>query len=337
MVKKKPTIHDVAAQAGVTATTVSRVLNDYHYVSAKTREHVLQVIKELDYRPRQSARQLRTRSAGLFGLLTDDISITPYGYDIARGVQDAAWERNQFIVIVSVGREHRLIEGAVEKLLEREIEGIIYASAIYSAVELPGLLNEVPTVLANCYATDGRYTAFLPDERAGGYAATELLLKEGHKRIAFMNLTDDPIRNASFERQVGYKEALADYGVSFDEQLLRYTHHEPLRGYYLSQEMLDWDEPPSAFFCGNDRTALECYLALKERGLRIPDDIAVVGYDNYEAISERLHPPLTTVAIPYYQMGYQAMRYLYDNIDKGKAMTPVHTMIKCPPIIRHSV
>ena len=335
--KKRPTIHDVAERAGVTATTVSRVLNNHHYVSDETRAHVLEVIKEMDYRPRHSARQMRTQTTRLFGLLTDEISTSPYGYEIIRGAQEEAWAHNQVMMIINVGRDKKLIEEAVEELLEREVEGIIYASSVHSVVDLPSLLTKVPTVLANCYEEQDRFVSFIANEVKGGFDATRILLEQGHRRIAFLNLMPTDKRKASAERLMGYQKALGEHGIPFDPQLLRYTNHEPLAGYYYAREFMQFDNPPTAFFCGNDRTALECYMALKELGIKIPDDMSIVGYDDYKDISERLHPPLTTIALPQYQIGRSAMNYLYDSIHNGKNLKTIRMLIDCPPVIRDSV
>ena len=335
--KKRATIHDVAASAGVTATTVSRVLNDHQYVSEETRARVLEIIKELDYRPRYSARQMRTRTTRLFGLLTDEISTSPYGYDVIKGAQDEAWRCNQMILMMTVGRDKQLIEEAVGELLEREVEGLIYASAIYSPVELPDIVTKLPIVLANCFDKAGRFTSFLADEVTGGYEATKLLLEKGHRRIAFLNLTSGPDRNSSIERLIGYKKALKEYRLPFESELLRYTEHVPLAGYRYTNEFLDSENPPTAFFCGNDRTALECYMALKERRIRISDDISVVGYDNYVDICEHLYPPLTTVAMPQYEIGSYAMKHLLEAIHDEKKLLPRNVLFPCPPIIRGSV
>jgi LacI family transcriptional regulator len=144
-------------------------------------------------------------------------------------------------------------------------------------------------------------------------------------------------RNASVERLIGHKRALAEYGIQFDPALVRYTEHKPLAGYHFTLEMLQCKPRPTAFFCGNDRTALECYSALKEMGIRIPEDIAVIGYDNYRDICERLHPPLTTIALPQYEIGAKAMGYLYECVYGRELPDTGHVLIACPPVIRDSV
>ena len=335
---KRPTIHDVAQKAGVTATTVSRVINNYHYVSIETRALVLQTIKDMGYRPRLSARHLRTQATRLFGVLTDQITTSPYGFNMVRGAQDEAWKNKQVMMVFNVGDKKARMEEAIEELIEREVEGVIYASMIYKEVELPQSLNKIPTVLTNCYEKRTRFMTFLVDEVRGGYDATKILIEKGHQRIAFLNLTSDPKRRSSAERLIGYRKALEEHGIAFDKKLLHYLEHKPLAGYQHTLKIMQLEKPPTAIFCGNDRTALECFSALKELGIKIPDDVSIVGYDNHLDISEHLHPTLTTVELPHYQIGREAMRCLTSHSSDGDVVSePATVLVNCPLVFRNSV
>jgi LacI family transcriptional regulator len=165
------------------------------------------------------------------------------------------------------------------------------------------------------------------------------LLTAGHRRIAFINLgTPDngrPPAAAATGRLAGFKHALAEADVPFDEDLLRYTNQLPQTNYQLALELLELPSPPTAFFCGNDRTALGVYGACSHLGLRIPQDIAVVGFDNHKDIAESLWPPLTTVQLPHYEMGQWAVEYLM-NAD-GSEHQVVQHQINCDLVERASV
>lgn len=312
----KHTIEDIARAAGVSRGTVSRVLNDHPSVNDETRQKVLAVIEELGYRPSFSARHMRTNSSNLvgFGLITDEVITTPYAVDMIRGAQEMLWAQGKVMLVVNAGYRTAMTEASLEALLERRVEGIIYATMYHRPVELPPQMSHVPVVLANCFSPEGLYASVVPDEVAGGYVATLACLKKGHRRIAFINLgaPEDglpPIPAAS-GRLEGYKRALAEYDVPFDKSLLRYNDQSPHNNYQLTHELMRLSDPPTAIFCGNDRTAMGCYGALSQLGLRIPDDVAVVGFDNQLDIAQGLWPPLTTVQLPHYEMGKWAVEYL---------------------------
>ena len=270
-------IEEVARRAGVSRGTVSRVLNDHPSVSAATRQKVLEVIEQLNYLPSFSARHMRTNSSNLvgFGLITDEVITTPYAVDMISGAQETLWKQGKVMLVVNAGYATDMTEASLEALLERRVEGIIYATMFHRPVELPPQISQVPIVLANCYAVGRDYPSVVPDEFGGGYSATKFLLEKGHRRIAFINLSDttgtlDQIP-AAIGRLDGYKQALAEYDVPFDETLIRYTDQKPQTNYRLSYEFMQLPKPPTGFFCGNDRTAMGCYGALSELGLRIPE------------------------------------------------------------------
>jgi LacI family transcriptional regulator len=334
----KHTIHDIARRAGVGATTVSRVLNDHPYVSEATRKKVMDAIAALDYRPSYSARHMRTRSSRLIGFVADEVATTPWAVDMIKGAHEASWEQSKLLLVVSAGRDLKVTEEAVEVLLERQVEGIIYAAMYHRPVRLPENIAKVPTVLADCFVEDRSLPSVVPDEVQGGRDATLCLLEKGHRRIGFINLGapkdgGDPVPAATGRLQ-GYKEALSAYGVPYDETLIRYTDQRPETHYRLTQELLALPNPPTAIFCGNDRTAMGCYGVLKEMGLRIPEDVAVVSYDNQLDIAQGLWPPLTSAQLPHYEMGKWAVDFL---LSHDAPLPPVQHKLECPLVRRASV
>lgn len=333
---EKPTIEDIARYVGVSRSTVSRVINDQPDVSDETRQAILDAIEELNYRPMQSARHMRTANSNLvgFGLVTDEVITTPYAVDMIAGAQDALWERNKIMLVVRAGYGTELTAKSIEAMLERRVEGIIYASLYHRVVELPPNITEVPTVLANCFVADQSLPSVVPDETQGGYEATRHLLRQGHKRIGFLNLGGDPVVAAS-GRLEGYRLALREYDVPFDPELVLYTAIDSRSNFDLTVELMRLPQPPTAIFCGNDRTAMGCYGALASLGLQIPIDVAVVGYDNQLDIAEGLYPPLTTIQLPHYDMGRWAVEYLanHNNYDQT---SPTQMKVKCPIVVRQS-
>jgi LacI family transcriptional regulator len=202
---RSPTIGDVARHAGVSPTTVSFVLNDVagSGISEATKERVRASARELRYRPNATARLLRTDRSHAIGFVTDEIASTPFAGDVVEGAQEAAWEAGKFLMIVNTGENRRIEEAAVGIMLERRVEGIIYASMYHRAVKPPADSREVPTVLLNCYSEDGPWASVVPDEVSGGRTATQVLLDKGHERVGFINL--DPALPAAIGRLQGTK------------------------------------------------------------------------------------------------------------------------------------
>lgn len=323
----KYTIKDIAKHAGVGTTTVSRVLNNHPYVSEEKRQAVLEAIDALNYRQNLSARWLRGGSTGLIGFLTDEVATTPYAVDIIRGAQDAASANEQVLLVVNSGEN---IEAAIEFLLERQVIGIVYAAMSHREVQLPDNIYQVPTALANCYLADGSLPSAVPDEIIGGYRATKILLEAGHRRIGFLNVIP-PSVDARDGRLAGYKQALAEYDIPYDPQLVNTAELAP-HNYAATQALLNLDNPPTAIFSGTDRTAMATYLAIRDAGLRIPDDISVVGFDNQVDVAINLIPLLTTIQLPHYEMGQWAVRQLFSDTEN-----PIQEKIDCPLVERESV
>jgi LacI family transcriptional regulator len=334
--RRSPTIGDVARLAGVSPTTVSFVLNDVagSGISEATKERVRASARKLRYRPNATARLLRTDRSHAIGFVTGEIASTPFAGDVVEGAQEAAWEAGKILMIVNTGENRGIEEAAVGMMLERRVEGIIHASMYHRAVEPPADSREVPTVLLNCYSEDGLWASVVPDEVSGGHRATEVLLGKGHERVGFINL--DPILPAANGRLRGYKQALGARELPFDDSLVTNGDGTASSGYRLAAELTRMPNPPTALFCGTDQTAMGAYEALKERGLRIPEDVAVVGFDNQELIAAHLRPALSTVALPHYAMGRWAVNHLIDQAECDNT-TPVRHVIDCPYVERESV
>lgn len=332
--RRSPTIGDVARLAGVSPTTVSFVLNGVgSRISERTTQRVRSAVRDLGYRPNATAKLLRTSRSDNIGFITDEIASTPHAGGIIVGAQDAAWESGKILMIVNTGLNRRIEELAVEMMLERQVEGIIYAAMYHRAVDPTKACGEVPAILLNCYSEDGGWVSVVPDEVAGGRTATRVLLEKGHERVGFINLP--PGLSATVGRLEGYRQALEERGLEFDGSLVVYGDGRASGGYDRALELLRSEKPPTALFCGNDQTAMGAYEAIKELGLRIPEDVAVVGFDDEEIIAPRLRPPLSTVALPHYQMGKWAVDYLISH-SASREMPVAHEALECTYIERDS-
>ena len=203
----------------------------------------------------------------LYGLVTEIVT-APFAVDIIKGAQDRALVDQKYLLIGSTESDPATETAVVERLLEQRVEGLIFAATWHRAVTIPEIAREVPTVLVNCFDSEGRFPAVVPDERAGGRRATERLLAAGHRRIGFVNL--DPDMPAAVGRRIGFHETLLEAGIAPDENLEIYGHATADGGYTAASALLDLADPPTAIFCANDRMAMGAYDAIKERGLRIP-------------------------------------------------------------------
>jgi|SRR5579864_1521610 len=338
MVNKRPNIQDIAAHAQVARATVSRVLNNDPHVSAKSRERVLQAIEALNYRPSFSAKYMRTKRSHTIGFITDHIATTPFAGDILKGAQDAAWAHGVVLLVVNTGRKPEVETAAIEIMLERDVEGIIYAAMYHREVALPANMRNVPCVLLDCFSRDRSVSSVVPDEVGGAYTAIEVFLKKGHRRIAFINIDPSIATIASEKRLQGYRQALAAYNVALDETLVSYGNAQADSGYTHTMTLMQSPELPSAIFCGNDRMAMGCYMAVQEMGLKIPRDVAVIGFDNQRIIARYLRPPLSTMSLPHYEMGQWAIEQLRREIAaETNHTTPVQHQLACQFVERESV
>lgn len=329
------TIKEVAKLAGVSLITASRVINDQPNVRPEMREKVLRAIKVLDYRPNAMARGLRVSSSDLLGFVTDNIATTPFAVDIIRGAQDIAEANGKTLLVIDTKGNTATEHTVFERMIGWQVEGVIFATEYHRVVSPYPDLHTFPSVLVDCYAADRSLPSVVPDEVQGAYLATETLLQHGHRRIGFIN--GPSAFPASTGRLQGYKQALAAYNVRFDKRLVRSGNWWQESGYAHTLTLMELADPPTALFCGNDWMAMGAYDALKELGQSIPGDVAVVGFDNREVIAAHMRPPLTTVALPYYDMGRWAVEYLITQASHEGLSDPIQAKLQCPLIVRESV
>lgn len=334
--KRPATMSDIALQAGVSRTTVSFVLNNHvssASIPAGTKDRILEAAKKLSYRPNLAAKVLHTNQTHTIGFITDEIATTPHAVNIIKGAQDAAWVHGKLLLIVNTSSDAKVTETAIEMMLERQVEGIIYAAMYHQEVALPANMYEGSAVLLDCFCADRSLPSVVPDEIQGGRTATEELLKKGHRRIGFLNIVDRT--PAASGRLEGYKQALQAYDIPFDEDLVRFHFGDSRGGYQGTLELLQLREPPTAIFCFKDGMAIGVYDALRTLGVSIPGELAVMGFDNQELIAAQLSPPLSTMQLPHYQMGQWAVQLLLEY--NGESLPPVQHTIDCPYIERQSV
>lgn len=326
---------DVAAMAGVSQATVSLVLNGSPGVklAQSTRDRVFASAADLGYQfvPRRARRSQITRSTIVF--VADEVSTDPWIPLAFEGASDRALDFGvTTALLVSHGDDE--VEALLAPLLDQPgVLGYIYGTALTRLVEPAPSLKQKQSILINCYDRDGTLPGVLPADVAGGRLATERLLEAGRRRIGLINGQQgvDNSRN----RLRGYKQALAAYDVGFDSALVRSGNWEPSSGYEMTHQLMQLPNPPDGIFCANDMMAMGCIDALRERGISVPGDVAVIGYDDRE-IAQFTHPPLTTLILPFYDMGQLAADMLLGETPFPDAGSPP-TLVDCPLIERGSV
>jgi LacI family transcriptional regulator len=335
---RRPTMTDVARLADVSQTSVSLVLNQIADagIAENTRERVMAIARDIGYElpgGRRIQRQASDRS--VIAYLVDEISTSPHPVYSLDGARDAGWDAG-ILVAAHVTRSNPELEAATIDIIKSDpnVVGIVYSTIFTRKVSPPPSLNGIPTVLLNCYTPDHRFHAIIPGEVAGAFTATEYLVKNGHRRIGFIN--GESWTDAAVDRLKGFRQALATADIAFDQSLYRNGDWLPLRGYQLSLELLALPNPPTALFCANDLMALGALEAAAELGLRVPEDVSIMGYDDQE-LARYSHPPLSTLVLPNYEMGRRATDLLIDIAVHNKVIRPMTIKIDGPLIERASV
>jgi LacI family transcriptional regulator len=332
-------IRQVAAEAGVSATTVSHVLNEAPgaQVRDETRKRVLETAERLGYKANRAARSLRTRRTGTLGLIGDSIATTPYAGQMILGAQRAAQQRGYTVVLFNTEDDAAVEARELKTLLEYQVDGILYATMYHRVVTVPKVLTGTPLVLLDAESPGSTVPSVVPDEVSGGRTATEELARLGHRRIGFITNVDDV--PATSGRLQGYREALAAAGVEFDPELVVSDESETWGGFRATRALLSRQDRPTALFAYNDRMAMGAYRAAAELGLRIPQDLSVIGFDDQELLTRGLYPELTSVALPHYAMGQWAGDTLADLLDGSTDRDPAATyplLMPCPLVTRSS-
>lgn len=334
---RRPSMQDVANLAGVSTTTVSFVMNDVpdSNIPSETQERVWEAVRELDYRPNIMARGLRSQRSRTIGFISDEVATTPYAGQMIQGAQDAAWANEMILLLANATGDPDMEEAAIDLMLAYQVDGIVYAATYHRPVDPPDNILQVPVVLLDCYCEDRSLPSVTPDEVQGGRDATEVLLQNGHRRIGFMN--NRQAIPATFGRLEGYQEALAAHEVPYEESLVCSNEPTSQGGYQCALELMRRSDPPTALFCFNDRMAMGAYDALRKLDLSVPQDVAVMGFDDQEIIAAHLYPPLSTMALPHCEMGAWAVTHLIEQINSVEDQEPVQHKIPCPHVERYSI
>jgi LacI family transcriptional regulator len=334
--RRRVTMTDVARLAECSQSTVSVVLNNTQgiHISAATRERVFAAARQLKYEIARSSTVPGERPSQV-AVIFDRIATSPEAVVAIDGVRESAWATGHVVTICETLNNPEMERRALDSVMHAETDLVIYATIMTRKIEIPGRLRALnaPVVLLNCYSDDRSLPSVVPGEVAGGHRATDALIEAGHQRIAV--ITGELWMDAARDRLKGYRQALATADIPYDPALVKEGNWQTSAGYEQTHALMDLPRPPTAIFCSNDRMAVGCYEALKERRLAIPQDVSVIGYDD-EEVARHLSPQLTTLVLPHREMGRWAVERGFSPSGGRREKYPI-TKLECPLIERASI
>lgn len=328
------TLEDVAQEADVSISTVSRALNNSEKVHPDTKEHVCQVARNLGYKRSRVARRLRLKDgkASLIGLVIPDIQ-NPFFADVTRGVEDIAQAEDYGLLLSNSDEDPDKQRLALDTLRTEDVDGVI----VPPVSETDGAINQlietdIAVVCVDRRLRNARVDTILSDNRQGAYEAVSHLLKLGHERIAFIG--GIPKISTLTERRQGYERALLDHGMPVDSELVKEANARRERGQKFTRDLLALRNPPTAIFTGNNLTTLGVLSTLNKKNVAVPEEMAVVGYDDVPW-AQALNPPPTVVDQPGYEMGRRAVEILLDRLHAPER-SPTTVTLQPKLIVRNS-
>ncbi len=299
-------ITDVAKLAGVSVSTVSRVLNNNYMVSEKKKTKILEAIKELNYEPNTYSKHAKEERNNIILVVCTNILETALD-----GIKDAAENFGYDIMVDYIGFKTPK-SNALKYLQNGFISGVIFLSVFDYSEDLLKVMNEYPNVQCGEYIKNKFSSSVSIDDENAAYEMTDLIIKSGRKNIAYINFNRE--FKFSIERELGVKRAIYDNNELIDNFFIKKVDYSFEAGVEVAKELLDMKNKPDAIFCAQDLIAAGVVEHLKEKNIKIPDEIMIVGFDNHE-ISEMTKPRLTTVAQPFYEMGRESVRALVSIIE----------------------
>ena len=329
--RKSVTLRDVAQHAGVSPKTVSNVINDWPYITDETREKVQASIKELGYRPSFLASSLRTGRTNTIGIMIADIT-NPFFGQLIRGIEDVLSSAGYGIFLANTNEDLEKEINYLERMVRWGADGLLMFGSRASSEMLAELIDEsIPIVSENSQAERGNMTIMKVDNIQGAHLAVQHLAQSGCRRIA--HLGGPALREATDSRMVGYQQALESVGYPFDPKLV-WRCSPSIRGGYQAAIQFFKEERPDGVFCYNDLIAIGTLVACRQLGLRVPQDVAIVGFDDI-AMAALVDPGLSTIRVRQVEMGRFAGRLLLDRLSSGNS-TVDYVTVPVELVVRRS-
>lgn len=303
------TIKDIAKKANVAVSTVSYVLNDKKKVKPETKERILRAIREFEYHPRAAARSLKTKQSLTIGIIMPDVTNLFYT-ETARGIEDMANQNGYNVILCNTDKDPKKERDYLNTLYSKDVDGIIFIGPCLNQ-NIVRNRQDTPIVSINS-KNGGNISSISVDFVKGGYLATKHLLQKNKSDVLFLS---GPLnRSTVFDRLTGYINALRSEGIEYNELMVHQCEVSFQGGYNIIQSIYDRIEGIKSIFSSSDVIALGAIRALIEKGVKIPEDISVVGFDDISIASVYI-PSLTTIRQPKYEMGRQAAEFLIKKIN----------------------
>jgi LacI family transcriptional regulator len=314
--EKEVTIYDIAKRLNISPATVSRGLQDHPAISKKTKKRIFDMVDEMGYRSNHFARNLRQQQTNTIGVMVHELN-SNFITSVLAGIEKVTTQAGYDLIIAHSSESMTKEAANARNLFNKRVDGLI-ASLSFDTTDLdhfkPFTDKGVPVIFFDRVEQDGNNTVVIIDNTRCGYVATEHLIKQGCKRIA--HVTSSLKRNVYSQRYKGYRDALYDNRISFDESLLIVSDLSENAGVEAAEKIIKMKPLPDGIFITNDFVAAVCMRTLKEHGVSIPEDIAIVGFNN-DAIGKLIEPTLTTINYPGIDMGEIAARSLINHL-KGE-------------------
>lgn len=317
----KPTIKDVAKIANVSVATVSRILNNLDGYSEETRKKVMDVINDIGYQRNAIARNLKINESRTIGVLLPRVD-TLFYVQIVNGIQDYANENNYSVITCNVGRDGEKTTEYLNTLAERQVDGMIVCSLPpESEYDKKIVESNIPSILVSTLSYRYSIPYVKVDDYQASYAGTCYLIENGHRNIALLGgKSEDPIAGAP--RLAGFIQALKDNGLSVNENFIKHNGFSFKDGITSMEELLKEKESATAIFATCDEIAIGALTVAHRKGIKVPEDISIIGYDN-TFVSEMCYPTLTTIGQPLYQMGQKSVEMLIKKINQNTEIESV--------------
>ncbi len=305
-------IIEIARRAGVSTATVSRALNNNGPVREETRQKILQIARELNYKPNPIARSLSRKQTDTIGVILPEL-VDEFFMEIIRGIDETAYRANRYVMLSSFHSQRNIVETLLEFMGSGRVDGVILMAPEMQA-ELTSLLSrsKKPIVLLNVSKTITDFVCFNIDNYHGAFSITKHLIDHGYQRIGMIL---GPEGNCDAEERFrGFSDALSKYNLQLENSLIVQGDFSTRSGYYGFGRLMNQERKPDAIFAANDMMAVGCFEAAKSSNTKIPEDVAIVGFDDIY-LGRLLSPQLTTVHVPISELGSKAIHYLLRMID----------------------
>ncbi|QPB41583.1 substrate-binding domain-containing protein [Rodentibacter haemolyticus] len=304
------TMKDIARLAQVSTSTVSHVVNGSRFVSDEIREKVMRVVAELNYTPSAVARSLKVRETKTIGLLVTATN-NPFFAEVMAGVEKYCQQHQYNLIIATTGGDNKRLQQNLQTLIHKQVDGLLLMCGDSRFNAETSITTSIPLVVMDWWFTELNADKILENSELGGYLATKALIDANHKKIGI--ITGNLKKSLAVNRLEGYKKALLEANIQPNPAWIIESHFDFEGGFVGMKKLLATPNRPTAVFCCSDTIAVGAYQVIHQQGLKIPQDISVIGYDDIE-LARYLSPPLSTVSQPKAELGKLAVEILLQRI-----------------------